>query len=117
MNHNKRNKRLSRRSGHRLSLFRNLSKSLINHKRLYTTEHKARALRPVIEKFITIAKVKNLQSRRRLILKFGGNYDEINTLFNTIAPKYKHRKGGYTRIIKLDSRKGDFAPMAVIELI
>ena len=114
----KRNKsKLSRRSAHRTSLLRNLCKSLINCEQITTTLPKAKCLRSVIEKLITIGKKNSLHSRRQLISKLGGSLKETDKIINVLSPKYKERKGGYTRVIKAGYRKGDCAPMAIIQLV
>ena len=117
MLHKRRKRKFSRNIAHRISMLRNLSKSLIQHGRIKTTLPKAKSLRPVIEKLITIARTNTLNTRRKLISKLGGNYIEIDKLLNDIAIKFKNRKGGYTRIIKCFFRKGDCSPMAYIEFV
>ena len=114
----KRNKRkFSRRSAHRTSLLRNLSKSLINCEQITTTLPKAKSLRSVVEKLITIGKNNSLHSRRQLISKLGGSLKETDKILNILSLRYKERKGGYTRVIKAGYRKGDWAPMAIIQFV
>ena len=95
---------------------RSLARNLINENRITTTLPKAKELRPYVEKLVTKAKTGTLASRTLVISKIGGE-KETKTLFSIIAPKYKERKGGYTRIIKLNRRTLDSAPMALIEFI
>lgn len=117
MLHKRRKRKFSRDVAHRVSMLRNLSKSLIRHKRIATTLQKAKSLRPVIEKLITLGRVGTLHARRRLIARLGGDYTEVGQLINDIAVRFKNRKGGYTRIIKSLPRKGDCASMAYIEFV
>jgi large subunit ribosomal protein L17 len=100
----------------RNALMRSLARNLINETKIKTTLAKAKELRPYVEKLITKAKTGTLASRRLVISRVGG-VKETKALFDTIAPKYKDRKGGYTRIIKLSRRTLDAAPMAMIEFI
>ena len=100
----------------RNALMRSLARNLINENKISTTLAKAKELRPYIEKLVTKAKTGTLASRRLVISKVGG-VKETKTLFDTIAPKYKERNGGYTRIIKTTRRALDAAPMAVIEFV
>jgi large subunit ribosomal protein L17 len=94
----------------------NLATALFEHGRITTTEARARRLRPVAERLITISKKGDLHARRR-VLTVIRNKDVVHTLFAEIGPRYENREGGYTRIIKIGPRKGDNAPMAVIELV
>lgn len=100
----------------RNALMRSLARNLINESRITTTLPKAKELRPYVEKLVTKAKTGTLASRRVVISKIGGE-KETKTLFDTIAPKYKDRNGGYIRIIKLSPRVLDAAPMAMIEFV
>ncbi|AMO60204.1 50S ribosomal protein L17, RplQ [Mycolicibacterium phlei] len=108
--------RLGGSSSHQKALLANLATSLFEHGRIKTTEPKARALRPYAEKLITHAKKGALHNRREVMKKIRDK-DVVHTLFAEIAPFYADRNGGYTRIIKVENRKGDNAPMAVIELV
>ena len=108
--------RLGGSSSHQKALLANLATSLFEHGRIKTTEPKARALRPYAEKLITHAKKGTLHNRREVMKKIRDK-DVVHTLFAEIAPFYSDRNGGYTRIIKVEARKGDNAPMAVIELV
>lgn len=100
-----------------MSMLRNLSKSLIEHEKIKTTLPKAKSLRSIVEKLVTIGKANTLHAKRLLISKLGGDYKEVNKLLNVISPRFISRPGGYTRIIKSGSRLGDHAPMAYIEFI
>jgi large subunit ribosomal protein L17 len=108
--------RLGGSSSHQKALLANLATSLFEHGRIKTTETKARALRPYAEKLITHAKKGTLHNRREVLKKIRDK-DVVHTLFAEIGPFYSDRNGGYTRIIKVEARKGDNAPMAVIELV
>ena len=108
--------RLGGSSSHQKAILANLATSLFEHGRIKTTEPKARALRPYAEKLITHAKKGTLHNRREVMKKIRDK-DVVHTLFAEIGPFYADREGGYTRIIKVEARKGDNAPMAVIELV
>ncbi|GAS86963.1 50S ribosomal protein L17 [Mycolicibacterium brisbanense] len=108
--------RLGGSSSHQKAILANLATSLFEHGRIKTTEPKARALRPYAEKLITHAKKGNLHNRREVMKKIRDK-DVVHVLFAEIAPFFADRNGGYTRIIKVENRKGDNAPMAVIELV
>jgi large subunit ribosomal protein L17 len=108
--------RLGGSSSHQKAILANLATSLFEHGRIKTTEPKARALRPYAEKLITHAKKGTLHNRREVLKKIRDK-DVVHTLFAEIGPFYADRNGGYTRIIKVENRKGDNAPMAVIELV
>ncbi|MCG5431818.1 50S ribosomal protein L17 [Mycobacterium sp. MYCO198283] len=108
--------RLGGSSSHQKAILANLATSLFEHGRIRTTEPKARALRPYAEKLITHAKKGTLHNRREVMKKIRDK-DVVHTLFAEIGPFYADRNGGYTRIIKVENRKGDNAPMAVIELV
>jgi large subunit ribosomal protein L17 len=108
--------RLGGSSSHQKALLANLATSLFEHGRIKTTEPKARALRPYAEKLITHAKKGTLHNRREVLKKIRDK-DVVHTLFAEIGPFFADREGGYTRIIKVEARKGDNAPMAVIELV
>ena len=108
--------RLGGSSSHQKALLANLATSLFEHGRIKTTEPKARALRPYAEKLITHAKKGSLHNRREVMKKIRDK-DIVHALFAEIGPFFADRNGGYTRIIKVEARKGDNAPMAVIELV
>lgn len=108
--------RLGGSSSHQKAILANLATSLFEHGRIKTTEPKARALRPYAEKLITHARKGTLHNRREVMKKIRDK-DVVHTLFAEIGPFFADREGGYTRIIKVEPRKGDNAPMAVIELV
>jgi large subunit ribosomal protein L17 len=108
--------RLGGSSSHQKAILANLATSLFEHGRIKTTETKARALRPYAEKLITHAKKGTLHNRREVLKKIRDK-DIVHILFAEIGPFFSDRNGGYTRIIKVEARKGDNAPMAVIELV
>jgi large subunit ribosomal protein L17 len=108
--------RLGGSSSHQKAILANLATSLFTHGRIKTTEPKARALRPYAEKLITHAKKGTLHNRREVLKKIRDK-DVVHSLFAEIAPHFADRNGGYTRIIKVEARQGDNAPMAVIELV
>lgn len=116
MMHGKRGRRFNRQSGHRQAMFANLASSLINHEQIITTLPKAKDLRPVVEKLITLGKRGDLHARRQAIAEIR-DLPTVRKLFDTLGPRYKERAGGYTRIIKAGFRHGDNAAIAVIELV
>ncbi|MCK4577345.1 MAG: 50S ribosomal protein L17 [Candidatus Marinimicrobia bacterium] len=119
MRHQVRGRKLNRKASHRKALLRNLASSLIIHKRIKTTDAKAKELRTFIEPLITFAKQGTLHARRQVLRSFPGSYGQRVTamLFSEIAPQYADRPGGYTRIIKLGQRINDRAPISLIELV
>ncbi|MBS0235946.1 MAG: 50S ribosomal protein L17 [Proteobacteria bacterium] len=116
MNHCKKGRKFGRYSAHRLSMMRNLATSLVAHEKIITTVPKAKDLRSVVEKMITIAKGGTLHDRRRLISMLGDK-PEVVKLMDVLAARYQARNGGYTRVIKAGFRQGDCAPIAMIELV
>jgi large subunit ribosomal protein L17 len=116
MQHNRAGRKLGRTTAHRKALFRNQLSSLITHERIQTTLPKAKDLRPLIEKMVTLGKRGGLHARR-LALKTIPEATTIKKLFEEIAPRFKERAGGYTRIMKLGRRQGDGAEMAILEFI
>ncbi|MFC4032946.1 50S ribosomal protein L17 [Streptomyces polygonati] len=108
--------RLGGGAAHEKLLLANLARSLFEHGRIKTTEAKARRLRPVAERLITKAKKGDIHNRRQ-VLQTITDKSVVHTLFTEIAPRYENRPGGYTRITKIGNRRGDNAPMAVIELV
>ena len=114
--HRNRGRKLSRNKGHRRALFSNLAQALIKHEQIVTTLPKAKDLRPVVEKLITLAKKGGLANRRLAIARLR-DVALVGKMFDTLAPRYKDRSGGYTRILKAGFRYGDNAPLAVIELV
>ncbi|MBM3505159.1 MAG: 50S ribosomal protein L17 [Alphaproteobacteria bacterium] len=116
MRHRKRGRRFSRSSEHRQSMLANMVVSLIKHEQITTTLPKAKELRPVAEKFITLGKKGGLHARRLALARLG-DHDQVAKLFGPLAERYAARRGGYTRVLKAGFRYGDAAPMAVIELV
>jgi large subunit ribosomal protein L17 len=116
MRHQKNTRKLGRTSQHRDAMLANLVASLIIHKRVKTTLAKAKAARPLAEKLVTLGKGGTLHDRRLAVAKIGQK-DAVATLFKSIAPGFKDRKGGYTRIIKLGPRQSDSAPVAFLEWV
>ncbi len=116
MKHNIKNKKLNRTSTHRKAMFMNLSNSLIKHEQISTTLPKAKELKRFVEKIITLGKKGDLLSRRRAVAILN-DQKMVKKTFEILAERYKDRKGGYTRIIKLGNRFGDNAPMSIIELV
>ena len=131
MRHQKAGRKFNRTSAHREAMFRNMAMALFRHERIITTVAKAKEARPFIERLITLARKDTLHARRLVMARLGpvakvDLYDKngemtddtvIQRLFNDLAPRYANRAGGYTRITKIGPRKGDNAPMAVIELV
>nr|MBC7245659.1 50S ribosomal protein L17 [Chloroflexota bacterium] len=107
---------LSRDTGTRRALFRNLLSELIRHERIQTTEARARAIRGDAEKMITLAKRGDLHARR-LVARTISDPELVKKLFDEVAPRYADRPGGYTRLIKLGPRQGDAAPLVLLELV
>ena len=116
MRHRMSGRKLNRTSQHRQMLFRNMSQALIKHEQIVTTLAKARELRPVVERLITLGKRGDLHARRQAFARLRDN-DMVSKLFDTLAERYVDRQGGYTRIIKAGYRYGDSAAMAVIEFV
>ena len=116
MRHRKSGRKLNRTSSHRMAMFSNMAASLIQHEQIVTTLPKAKDLKPVVDKLITLGKSGDLHARRQAIAQIG---DEtvVSKLFDTLASRYKERNGGYTRVLKAGFRHGDNAAVAVIELV
>ncbi len=117
MRHQKTRNKLSRDSAHRKSLLMNLSKELIEHERIKTTEAKAKAVKPEIEKLITLAKRDTLHARRQALSTLAQDKFAVHKLFVEVAPRYAERPGGYTRILKIGQRQGDATEMVFLELV
>jgi large subunit ribosomal protein L17 len=117
MRHRKTRHKLSRDSAHRKALLMNLSRELITHERIRTTHAKAKAVRPEVERLITLAKRGDLHSRRQAMAALGQDKFVVYRLFEEVAPRYGDRPGGYTRILKLGPRPSDATEMALIELV
>ena len=116
MRHKKKGRKLGRKVGNRRALLMNLASQMITHKRIKTTDSKAKELRTYIEPLITLAKKDDLHSRRMIIRKLPKK-DIVKTLYDDIAPLYVDRPGGYTRIVKLGYRDNDRAPVSIIEFV
>ena len=116
MRHKKLGRRFSRDSSHRQAMFSNMAAALIKHEQIITTLPKAKDLKRVVDKYITLAKRGDLNSRRLAASRLRDE-DMAKKLFDVLAPRYKNRNGGYTRVIKAGFRYGDSAPRAVIELV
>jgi large subunit ribosomal protein L17 len=117
MRHRQIRNKLSRDSAHRKSLLMNLSKEIIEHERIETTEAKAKAVRPEVEKLITLAKRGDLHARRQALSTLSQDKFAVHKLFEVVAPRYAERPGGYTRILKLGPRRSDATEMVLIELV
>ena len=116
MYHGHAKRRFGRTHEHRKAMFSNMCQALIKHEQIVTTLPKAKELRPIVEKLVTLGKKGGLAMRRQAISEMRDK-DQVRKLFDTLAPRYKDRQGGYTRIIKAGFRYGDNAPMAVIEFV
>jgi large subunit ribosomal protein L17 len=116
MRHAKTHRKFNRRSDHRRSMLANLAASLIKHEQIVTTLPKAKDLRPVVEKLVTLGKRGGLHARRQAIAQMR-DLAMVKKLFDVIGPRYKDRNGGYTRVLKAGFRYGDSAPVAVIEFV
>lgn len=116
MRHRNHRYRLGRVTGHRWALMRNLLTALFRHERITTTEAKAKALRPLADQMITLAKQESLHARRQ-VLAMVPDTEVVGRLFDTIAARLSDRQGGYTRILKNGVRRGDAAPMVFLELV
>ena len=116
MRHRSAGRKLNRTSKHRQMLFRNLSQALIKHEQIVTTLPKAKELRPVVEKLVTLGKRGGLHARRQAFAQLRDD-KMVTKLFDVLAERYTERAGGYTRVLKAGFRYGDSAPMAVIEFV
>lgn len=116
MRHRKKNKVLDRGTSHRKALVKNLCRAFFEHEKIKTTETKAKVVKASVERLITIGKNNSLTSRRLLIKELGSN-DIASKILKEISPRYKDRKGGYTKIIKLGGRQGDGAPIVQLILV
>ena len=117
MRHGKQRGKLSRDSAHRKALMMNLSREVIDHERIQTTEAKAKAVKPELERLITLAKRGDQHARRQAMARLGQDKFIVYKLFEEIAPRYSEREGGYTRILKLGPRKSDATEMVFLELV
>ena len=116
MRHGKVHRKLNRTAEHRRAMFANMAAALIKHEQIVTTLPKAKELRPVVEKLVTLGKRGDLHARRQAVAQMR-DVDMVKKLFEVLGPRYKDRKGGYTRILKAGFRYGDSAPVAVIEFV
>jgi large subunit ribosomal protein L17 len=116
MRHGNSGRKLNRTASHRKAMFANMSAALIKHEQIVTTLPKAKDLRPIVEKLITLGKRGDLHARRQAISAVR-DVPQVGKLFETLAPRYAERNGGYIRIMKAGYRHGDNAPMAVIEFV
>ena len=116
MRHGKVHRKLNRTAEHRRAMFGNMCAALIKHEQIVTTLPKAKELRPIVEKLITLGKRGDLHARRQAIAQIR-DVAMVKKLFDVLGPRYKDRKGGYTRIYKLGPRLGDAAPMVILELV
>jgi len=114
MRHLNRGRKLNRTSAHRKALFKNLVLALIDHERIQTTDAKAKELRRFADRMVTLGKQGDLAAHRRAFA-FLQSHDAVKKLFDEIAPRFKERNGGYTRVIKFGVRRGDAAPISIIE--
>jgi large subunit ribosomal protein L17 len=117
MRHRKARHKLSRDASHRRSLLRNLCREVIEHERIKTSQAKAKAVKPEVEKLITLAKRGDLHARRQALSELGQDRFVVHKLFEEIAPRYAERPGGYTRIVKLGPRRSDSTEMVLLELV
>ena len=116
MRHGNAHRKLNRTAEHRRAMFANMAVALIQHEQIVTTLPKAKDLRPIVEKLITLGKRGGLHARRQAIAQMR-DIEIVKKLFEVIGPRYKDRNGGYTRVLKAGYRHGDSAPVAVIELV
>jgi large subunit ribosomal protein L17 len=114
--HQRAGRKLGRDSAHRKALYANLASALIEHGRIKTTEAKAKEVRPIAEKMISLGKRGDLHAHRQAVA-FLRSKDVAHKLFSEVAPRFAERPGGYTRVVKLGPRQGDSAPMAYLELV
>lgn len=117
MRHAKKRNKLGRSAAHRKSLMTNLSKEIIEHERIKTSQAKAKAAKPEIEKLITLAKRGDLHARRQALSALRQDKFMVHKLFEEIAPRYAERPGGYTRIVKIGPRRSDSTEMVFLELV
>ena len=117
MRHRKARHKLSRDASHRRSLLRNLCREVIEHERIKTSQAKAKAVKPEVEKLITLAKRGDLHARRQALATLHNDKFIVHKLFEEIAPRYAERPGGYTRIVQLGPRRSDSTEMVFLELV
>src|ERR671919_1762142 len=117
MRHLRSRHKLSRDAAHRKALMLNLSREVIEHERIRTSQAKAKAVKPEVERLITLAKRGDLHARRRALASLGQDKFVVHKLFEEVAPRYSERQGGYTRIVKLGPRRSDSTEMVFLELV
>jgi large subunit ribosomal protein L17 len=117
MRHALKGRKFNRNTGQRTALLKSLITALVKHEQIKTTLPKAKDLRPIVEKLVTVAKENTLANRRYLLSFLNGNHQSVERLLGHLGPRFKDRAGGYTRILKAGFRHGDMAPMAVIEFV
>ncbi len=117
MRHRMSGRKLNRTSSHRKAMFSNMAAALVKHEQIKTTVPKAKELRAIVDKIITLGKRGSLHSRRQALSKLGGDTKLVDKLFTTLSERYADRSGGYTRVMRAGFRYGDSAPMAIIELV
>lgn len=117
MRHRKKFRKFGRTHQPRMALLKNLATSLVFYEKIKTTEAKAKEVRPIVEKWITLGKKKNLHSRRQLLSQMFHNEVAVSKVLEVLVPKYEDQKGGYLRIHKLGNRSGDNAPMCLISFV
>jgi large subunit ribosomal protein L17 len=117
MRHRKSRHKLSRDTSHRKALLRNLCREVIEHERIKTSQAKAKAVKPELEKLITLGKRGDLHARRQALSELGQDKFLVHKLFEEVAPRYAERPGGYTRIVKLGPRRSDSTEMVFLELV
>jgi large subunit ribosomal protein L17 len=116
MRHGKKGRKLNRTASHRKAMFANMAASVIEHEQIMTTLPKAKEIRSIVDKLVTLGKRGDLHARRQAISQIQDQV-QVRKLFDEIGPRYADRHGGYTRVLKAGFRKGDNAPMAVVELV
>lgn len=117
MRHGMSGRKLNRTSAHRKALFINMAQAIIKHEQIKTTLPKAKEMRPIVDRLITLGKRGNLHARRQALTRLGGDKKLADKLFTSLAERYKDRPGGYTRVLRAGFRYGDSAPMAIMELV
>jgi len=117
MRHRKSGRKLNRTASHRKAMFANMAVALIKHEQIVTTLPKAKELRPIVEKLVTLGKKGDLAARRRALSQLHNDTAIAQKLFDTLAERYKERNGGYARVLRAGYRYGDNAPLAVIEFV
>ena len=117
MSHGISGRKLNRTSSHRKAMFKNMAVAVIKHEQIRTTLPKAKTMRPLIDKLVTLGKRGDLHARRQALTRVGGDAKIADKLFTTLAERYADRAGGYTRVLQAGFRYGDSAPMAILELV